>query len=146
MSIYFKTLFSLAVFSSALASAPARADSRDYSDKAFNSLYKRSLAAHAHHTNRSPVTGSEIAQVSVAEKPNTTRARSYEPSQQEAVQTSRATHSEAGQVSKSTGQPGRGSRSLSDEPSNSGTTSLRNHGPSHSGEFSIDVGRHAKAY
>jgi hypothetical protein len=84
MSTNFKTLLSLIALGAFFVSATAMADYRDYNDKAWNSLYKRSHSVATSRVDRTTapvIARSEAAPEKIAQAPSTARAYSYEPAQ-----------------------------------------------------------------
>jgi hypothetical protein len=138
MSTTFTTLLSLTTIGAFFVSAAAMADYRDYNDKAWNSIYKRSNSVATAHVNRAVtamVARSETAPVTVAQAPAKERAYSYEPSK------------DAGSAPATNAAPKatRSNRSFSYEPATSAPAVGRGRSSAASG-FSIDVGRRAKGY
>jgi hypothetical protein len=121
MSTNFKTLLSLTTFAVLFVSATAIADYRDYNDKAWNSLYKRS---HSVATARScPAATAAIVK----------------------SEASPATDAGAVKVAQAAPNAATSNRSFSYEPAMSAPAVSRGHSAATNG-FSIDVGRHAKGY
>jgi hypothetical protein len=138
MSANFKALLSLAAVAAFFVSAAAMADYRDYNDKAWNSIYRRTHSVATARPNRAVapvIVRSEAGPTEVAQAPAKERAYSYEPSKDAgSAPAAKAALKAAGS-----------NRSFSYEPATNAPGVGRGRS-SAANEFSIDVGRRAKGY